>query len=316
MRTSCGHRYCAHCIAGVRDCPSCGADIEAVDPDPATQSTVETFLDTHAGEVSLWELEGTAHGAAGLPPPGDGRDAASFLLQVALRALAAGNLPSALARLGKCKERLEAQLANARQTPNPPYATDSVPYSGNNNREESGPSDDVPARLGAVCGCLGDCARAAGDAATALEHYQDSAGYLREAASDNDDAAQALSVTLNKIAEVHHAQGDVAAALPFYLESLDLRKARYKQYSTNVSNCIGGNTGVSAECIGAALDVAMGEAKVADALEAGADAQQAQQHLAAGKEILGTLEKCMEAAPEGLRRKHAMLVAHFDQATK
>lgn len=39
-------------------------------------------------------------------------------------------------------------------------------------------------RLGAVCGCLGDCCRAEGDAAGTLRHYQDSVALLREAGQD------------------------------------------------------------------------------------------------------------------------------------
>lgn len=39
-------------------------------------------------------------------------------------------------------------------------------------------------RLGAVCGCLGDCCRAEGDAEGTLRHYGDSVALLREAGQD------------------------------------------------------------------------------------------------------------------------------------
>lgn len=37
VTTSCGHRFCRGCIAGARDCPACGADVGALEPDAATQ---------------------------------------------------------------------------------------------------------------------------------------------------------------------------------------------------------------------------------------------------------------------------------------
>lgn len=37
VMTSCGHRYCAGCVQGARDCPACGADIESLEPDEETQ---------------------------------------------------------------------------------------------------------------------------------------------------------------------------------------------------------------------------------------------------------------------------------------
>ena len=63
VKTNCGHTYCRACIYRFQDCPTCGADVVSVQPDPESQSLVEAFLSAHAGDRSIWQLEGTA------PPP-------------------------------------------------------------------------------------------------------------------------------------------------------------------------------------------------------------------------------------------------------
>jgi hypothetical protein len=42
--TSCGHRFCAGCIRGCRDCPVCGADISSLQPDAQTQGACVRLL--------------------------------------------------------------------------------------------------------------------------------------------------------------------------------------------------------------------------------------------------------------------------------
>lgn len=49
-------------------------------------------------------------------------------------------------------------------------------------------------RLGAVCGCLGDCCRAEGDAQGTAQHYQDSVRLLREAGQDPEVRLGCLGV--------------------------------------------------------------------------------------------------------------------------
>ena len=269
---------------------------------------MEAFLEVHAGDASLWEMEGTAAATAtSTAVPSSERGRAAFLLQVALRALAGGNVPSAAARLALCRHCLDADLAaaTAPEAPGSPAAHAAAAAAMRN-------------KFGAVCGCQGDAARAQGDATAALAFYEESAGQLRAAAPDSEDAAQALSVTLNKIAEVHHAGGNVAAALPLYEESLALRRARYAEHQGRGSGGGGGGGGSGAEAgsataaLAAALDVAVGEAKVADALQTLGDAPRAAEHLSAARAVL---EAAAAGGPAGmpppLQQRFDAVAAHL-----
>ena len=74
-------------------------------------------------------------------------------------------------------------------------------------------------------------------------------------------ACQALPVTLSKVGEVYHALGDLALALPSYEESLRLRQARLQAR----------RDGEPEAAAAAALDVALGCLKLADACEVRCD---------------------------------------------
>lgn len=176
-------------------------------------ATVERFLEAHAGDLSIWELEGgtkpsapssstststgTALGSGGDDLTDGGR--AAFLLQVGLRAVAGGNAASAAKRLGQCRDQLLADLADLAvngsdkalsSSEGAASAGGTAPGTGTAAAGGSAAGTAgiasveareaaVRGRLGAVCGCLGDCARSAGDADVALERYEESAAYLR-----------------------------------------------------------------------------------------------------------------------------------------
>ncbi|KAL4421602.1 hypothetical protein ABPG75_010893 [Micractinium tetrahymenae] len=328
VKAACGHRFCAGCVARCRDCPVCGADIEGLEADAGTQAKVEKYIEAHTGNHTIWELEGASgqevDGMAGE------RSRASFLLQLGLRAIAAGNTDSARHRFNLCQADLQQHLEAARQQGAPPAEVASL-----------------QCRLGAVSGCLGDCCRAQGDAASTLQHYQASVKLL-QAAGQDPEAQQALSVALNKVGELHHMQGDLEAAAEQYAQALQLRRgllaATQRQWAHGVSAphaagsssggggggrqgdssaAVAGSAAAAAAaaakeaagdeaCCSAALDLAASCLKLAGAKRDLGDATEAEALLGEAVELLGKMERsgALAQQPERLQRKHASLV-HF-----
>lgn len=320
--TSCGHRYCSGCMRGVRDCPICGADVTGLTPDPDTQALVDRYIEAHAGNHTIWELEGSggqeADGMAGE------RSRAAFLLQLGLRAIAAGNTASARDRFQQCREDLQRQLEAAQQQ--------------QQQDQQQGPDvASLHCRLGAVCGCLGDCCRAEGDADGTLALYRESVELL-QAAGQDPEAQQALSVALNKVGELYHLQGDLGPAAEHYDRALQLRRdllaATQQQWHTGAEQ--GGGTGgggggggqqageaatgaeamssaAGAEgqdaCCSATLDLAASCLKLSGARLGLGDGAQAEALLDEASALLSGLEQGagLERQPERLQRKHASL---------
>lgn len=321
VRAACGHRFCAGCAARCRDCPICGADIEGLGADAETQARVDQYIEAHAGNHTIWELEGASgqevDGMAGE------RSRASFLLQLGLRAIAAGNIGSARHRFLQCQADLLQQLEAAQQRRAAPAEVASL-----------------QCRLGAVSGCLGDCWRAEGDAAGTLEHYTASVALLRAAGGD-PEAQQALSVALNKVGELHHLQGDLGAAAEQYAQALQLRRgllaATRRQWAGSAplaqaedsrggggsgqagsgagfAAAAAGGTAAAAEegdeaCCSAALDLAASCLKLAGARRGLGQAEEAEALLDEAVELLSRLEQlgALALQPERLQRKHASL---------
>ena len=172
--TSCNHHYCRVCVSRLRDCPSCGADITILTSDPETQNLVESFLSAHAGDQSLWQLEGTAAAkesaakelatlngkqvktSSSFDSSESGSSKAALLLQIGLRALSGGNPASAAYRLSQCMDELHVELKNAEKS----------------EGKGSPAVHAVESQMGAVAGCLGDSARGCGDADEAVRQYE------------------------------------------------------------------------------------------------------------------------------------------------
>jgi len=262
-------------------------------------------LKAHSGNASLWEVEGTANKSDNIAD--SERSKAAFYLQVGLRALHGGNVVSAMSRLKESRNCLQADLETIDKTM---------------KKEEA---NDIRNKLGAVHGCLGDCARVNGSIAEALIEYQSSVDHLRHASNEsNAEAAHALSVTLNKIAEVHHAGGDIKAALPLYLESLKVRRVLFRDRTLGghdgdgtekTAIGLGSNNGSGVlDPLMLGLDVVVGEIKVADACRAIGRHDDGQSHIHAAKEMLlpleGRLSECGSAA---LRTKFAMVVEYLNR---
>lgn len=195
--------------------------------------------DTMATSSQIKSIEGYARRAA-------------FLLHISLQAMSSGNYPSAQARLDLCRKALQSQLdvlrtsnRNNMRKPAPKDmlaseespSTDSRMSEGiesatrrDERKEISTPHElDVVERLGAVCGCIGDCYRSDGDISSALQEYEEAAAQLRsvvEGRGPASEAAQQLSITLNKIGESHHVSGDIDAAIDYYKSALKIRKER------------------------------------------------------------------------------------------
>ncbi|KAL4450240.1 hypothetical protein ABPG77_010909 [Micractinium sp. CCAP 211/92] len=324
VRAACGHRFCAGCAARCRDCPICGADIQGLEPDAETQARVDQYIEAHAGNHTIWELEGASgqevDGMAGE------RSRASFLLQLGLRAIAAGNIGGARHRFTQCQADLQQQLESAQQ-------------------QDAGPAElaSLQCRLGAVSGCLGDCCRAEGDAAGTLEHYAASVALL-QAAGEDPEAQQALSVALNKVGELHHLQGDLGAAAEQYAQALQLRRsllaATQRQWAQAAAQAqtaaasigagsqpaggkakpakavVGDAAAMAAAegdeaCCSAALDLAASCLKLAGARRGLGQASEAEALLREAVELLGRMETsgALAVQPERLQRKHASLAA-------
>jgi tetratricopeptide (TPR) repeat protein len=256
----------------------------AVEPEPEAQSVVESFLSAHAGDKSIWEIEGTA------PTPSEHQenqqqeetDKAAFLLQIGVRALSGGNPASAAHRLHQCMAELNTQLENLE-----------IDQETAINQEEQQNQVlqiyiiELLAKMGAVAGCLGDCFRALGDAPQAIREYTHSAELLERIASYSNPstesketlttadtaatttaAAKSLSVTVNKIGEIYHLQGDLEKALEKYEEALLLRQARLQQIQVDNEGSLGQHhCRVTSMSIEAVLDVVVSHIKVANVLE-------------------------------------------------
>jgi len=337
IKTNCGHKYCRVCISRFRDCPTCGADVVSVEEDPEAQSVVESFLSAHAGDKSIWQLEGTAptnNSANEKEEEETGK--AAFLLQVGLRALSGGNPASAACRLLQCLTELERQLEE-----------------GENVDRKAAEKVELLNKMGAVAGCLGDCYRAMGDAEQAIQQYSHSASILKrlvsspstntpeeKAAQDaaTTAAAKSLSVTINKIGEMYHLQGDLKKAVENYKQALDLRQTRFDKIVKDgkldgVPESGGGGGGDSAPAridqtyVEAALDVAVSQVKVSNVLKTllvekkGNEEEEEEQAWRAlegsARALLKEIETWMNVNGEGestvdVKRKADMLKAHLE----
>lgn len=256
----CGHRFCAGCIRGARDCPICGADIVKAEPAAELQEQVETYIQAHAASHTLWELEATSAGSgANVEEPQVGVDAdgskversrAVFLLALGLRALSAGNIDAAAARLGQSAAELETQLEED--------GGDGLSTAGNTADKRT---EMLHLRLGTVYGALGDISRRAGDAPVALQRYEQSLQQLERAGGDAA-ALDARAVTVSKLGELRHLSGDLAAAAEAYHRALDLRRCALARLEpTAASSSIGGQAD---EHMAAILGVAASLIKLAD----------------------------------------------------
>ncbi|KAI3430218.1 hypothetical protein D9Q98_004816 [Chlorella vulgaris] len=301
--TSCGHRFCAGCIAGAADCPACGADITSLQPDPQTQELVERYIEAHAGSHTIWELEAPAGGAQQVEGMAGQRGRASFLLQLGLRAIAAGNTDSARHRFLACQQDLQAQLAAAEET----AVGRGAAHAGSVPAEAAA----LHCRLGAVSGCLGDCCRAEGDADGMLRHYQRSVELL-QAAGPDPEAQQALSVALNKVGELRHMQGQLPEAAALYEQALQLRRgllaATQEEQQAQAGSAAATVDVASGEATcSATLDLAASCIKLAGARRELAANAEAQELLAEAAQLLAGLEAGLQGQPVRLQRKHASL---------
>ncbi|GAB4813759.1 hypothetical protein N2152v2_000805 [Parachlorella kessleri] len=285
VSTSCGHRFCSGCIERFEDCPLCGADIVGTEPDPEIQRLVDHFVESHADDpATLRDLEETSGapelGAAACPTGG-------LLLQLGLRAMGGGNLRSARDRFEQCRQRLLWELDSQGQAAASDSGTPVGQPGSAGSADERPPPGGVAASspqqqqvlsgLGAVCGCLGDCCRAAGDWEAAAGFYEESAEHLQRAGG-SQEAQQSLSVTLNKLGELHHVRGNLPMALDLYRQSLAVRRGRLQAALDAQDEAQRGQQGQRGgrgpeprpepEWAAAALDVAVGCLKVADALQA------------------------------------------------
>ncbi|XVF24568.1 hypothetical protein REPUB_Repub13aG0139200 [Reevesia pubescens] len=162
----CSHLFCKACISRFKDCPLCGADIEKLEADTNLQSMVERFIDGHArikrahvdinggGEQVLNEDKKVIYEDVSL-------DRGAFLVQQAMRAFRAQNIESAKSRLTMCAEDIRDQLV------------------------KMGNASELCSQLGAVLGMLGDCCRAMGDAAAAINYFEESVEFLTKLPTDD-----------------------------------------------------------------------------------------------------------------------------------
>ena len=267
----CEHRFCRYCIQKFKDCPLCGADIDSVTGDGETQRAINTFLDVHAAD-SVVELSSGITGSTKNSDDSDGkRKAVNNLLNIGLSSLMGGNPEGGIAYLSRCRALIETHRDKSLLASDG-YESDEIQKT------------DILLKLGAVYDCLGDCYRAMGDLASALEHYGKAALQLQTAQqrqSSKSDTLHALSVILNKQGEVMHQQGDIEGALGLYERALEARRDRLRQ-------------GDGIECSKeAGFDVVVSELKVADAYRSLGNKEEALRHASFARALLTKIEQSL-----------------------
>jgi len=262
----------------------CGADVVKVEADEATERIVEQFIDAHAGHVSFWEIEegGRMEGLAiqsDEPSLEESREKAGFLLQAGIRALSGGNVVNAKHRFLQCVDVLENAIS-----------AESKREYGNDTG--GGGLERLESQLGAVYGCIGDCVRRYGhdhgslrsavqgqQQQEAISWYERSVDALQRAVRyassletvnaalmngqthNKNEVMHSLSITLNKMGELYHEQGDIEQAAELYSRALEIRQGCLDAYKNHVAE----NAEAEIE-VALALDVAINQVKVADAL--------------------------------------------------
>ncbi|KAA0034103.1 hypothetical protein IC582_023388 [Cucumis melo] len=225
----CSHIFCKACISRFNDCPLCGADIEKVEADDNLQATVDRFIEGHARikrpQVNSDKEQEKVNESKVVIYEDVSMERGAFLIQQAMRAFRAQNIESAKSRLTVCVEDIRDQL------------------------EKMGSSPELCSQLGAVLGTLGDCCRAAGDAASAIKHFEESVEFLSKLPEKTHEITHTLSVSLNKIGDLKYYEGDLEAARSYYLRSLNVRQDASKHHPDDPAQI---------------LDVAVSLAKVAD----------------------------------------------------
>lgn len=204
----CSHVFCKLCILRFKDCPLCGADIEKIEADINLQSTVDRFIEGHA-RIKRPQVSNTQD-------VGDRKaviyedvslERGSFLVHHAMRAFRANNIESAKSRLGICVEDIREQV------------------------ERLGNTSELCSQLGAVLGMLGDCCRATGDAASAVNYFEESVNFLLKVPKDDLEITHTLSVSLNKIGDLKYYGEDLKAARSYYFQALEIRRNAIKEHS-------------------------------------------------------------------------------------
>ncbi|KAI8107455.1 hypothetical protein M9435_002484 [Picochlorum sp. BPE23] len=299
--TNCGHTFCKHCIEKCRDCPACGADITDIQPNIEIQEAIDEFVAAHAGDVSFWELEdvGFVGGKEMTNKTALERvqDRAYFHLQAGMRAMSGGNIPNARHQFTESKRVFEEYV-----------------------RGDSAERTAVLPQLGAVYGCLGDCERNSGHVEEAKEYYTKSIDAVQESlrysssdkhrtGSSTNETLHALSVSLNKVGELHHIQGELQEALSYYQRALDVRRESLDTYLKQSEE-------IQPEIeVSLMLDVATSRAKVADAMQACGNAEDAAaldaDTRALLQDIQGKLHQCHAASSHA---KFKALSAHFSSS--
>lgn len=204
----CSHVFCKVCISRFKDCPLCGADIEKIEADINLQSTVDRFIEGHArikrsqvdADQDVGDRKAVIYEDVSL-------ERGSFLVHHAMRAFRANNVESAKSRLSICVEDIREQV------------------------ERMGSTSELCSQLGAVLGMLGDCCRATGDAASAVNYFEESVNFLLKVPKDDLEITHTLSVSLNKIGDLKYYGEDLQAARSYYFQALDIRRNAIKQHS-------------------------------------------------------------------------------------
>ncbi|CAH9068219.1 unnamed protein product [Cuscuta epithymum] len=205
----CSHVFCKVCISHFKDCPLCGADIEKIEADTNLQTTVDRFIEGHArikrSQVTT-EQEGIGERRAVIYED-ISLERGSFLVHHAMRAFRANNIESAKSRLSICVEDIQERVKTL------------------------GNTSELCSQLGAVLGMLGDCCRATGDAASAVNYFEESVNFLRKVPKDDLEITHTLSVSLNKIGDLKYYGEDLQAARAYYFQALDIRRNAIRQHS-------------------------------------------------------------------------------------